>query len=92
MGLFLFTWEPFHFVYYETQIFPDMINTYLMLFVEISLLAMPLEDALKVPKYHSVLPLSQVVRHPDKMVIDKVLPKDVRDLMSASSASLLLRM
>ena len=65
MALFLFTWGPFHFVYYETQIFPDMINTYLMLFVEISLLAMPLEDALKVPKYHSVLPLSQIVRHPD---------------------------
>ena len=66
--------------------------TYQTVFVEMVLLSMPLEDALKVSKYHSVLPLSQVIRHPDKMVIDKVLRKDVRDLMSASSASLLSRM
>ena len=41
-----------------------------MLFVEMSLLAMPLEDALKVSKYHSVLPLSQVVRHPDMTIYE----------------------
>ena len=33
----------------------------------ISLLSVPLEDALKVSKYHSVFPFSQVVRHPEKM-------------------------
>ena len=34
-----------------------------------SSLSMPLEDALKVSKYHSVFSLSQVVGHPDNMKV-----------------------
>ena len=64
-----------------------------MVFVEIILLSMPLKDALKVSKYHSVLPLSQVVGHPNMAIyVDNVTAEYVRDLMSASSASLLSRM